>query len=51
MNAEELANKFKQKVSAAAVEKDRQEVIASENHEKRTADIEHAAKVNCSTPR
>jgi hypothetical protein len=41
MNAEELANKFKQKVSAAVVEKDRQDVIASENHEKRTADIEH----------
>jgi hypothetical protein len=41
MNADELANKFKQKVSAAVVEKDRQDVIASENHEKRTADIEH----------
>lgn len=41
MNAEELANKFKQKVSAAVVEKDRQDVIADENHEKRIADIEH----------
>jgi hypothetical protein len=44
MNAEELANKFKQKVSAAVVEKDRQDVIAGENHEKRTADIEHCRR-------
>jgi hypothetical protein len=41
MTAEELANKFKQKVSAAVVEKDRQDGIASDNLEKRTADIEH----------
>jgi hypothetical protein len=44
MNAEELANKFKQKVSAAIVEKDRQEVIATDNHEKRTADMEHCRR-------
>jgi hypothetical protein len=41
MNAEELANKFKQKVSAAVVEKDRQDGIAHDNLEKRTADIEY----------
>ena len=44
MNAEELANKFKQKVSAAIVEKDRQEAIANDNHEKRTADMEHCRR-------
>jgi hypothetical protein len=44
MNAEELANKFKQKVSAAIVEKDRQETIANDNHEKRTADMEHCRR-------
>ena len=44
MNAEELANKFKQKVSAAVVEKDRQAAIASDNHEKRTADMEHCRR-------
>jgi hypothetical protein len=44
MNAEELANKFTQKVSAAIVEKDRQEVIATDNHEKRTADVEHCRR-------
>jgi hypothetical protein len=41
MNAEELARKFKQKVFAALAEKDRQSVIATENHEKRTAEMEH----------
>jgi hypothetical protein len=44
MNAEELASKFKQKVSAAIVEKDRQETIANDNHEKRTADMEHCRR-------
>src|ERR1700712_1890160 len=44
MNAEELANKFKQKISAAVVEKDRQNVIANENQQKRTADIEHCRR-------
>jgi hypothetical protein len=41
MNAEELANKFKQKVSAAVVEKDRQDVIAHDNEQKRIDDMEH----------
>ena len=41
MNAEELARKFHQKVFAAVVEKDRQDVIADNNHDKRTADIEY----------
>jgi hypothetical protein len=44
MNAEELANKFKQKVAAAIVEKDRQEVIARDNEQKRTADMEHCRR-------
>lgn len=44
MNAEELANKFKQKVAAAIVEKDRQDKIANDNHEKRTADMEHCRR-------
>jgi argininosuccinate synthase len=39
MTAEELANKFKLKVAAAVVEKDRQEVIAHDNEKKRTADM------------
>jgi hypothetical protein len=41
MNAEELANKFRAKIAAAAVEQDRQTGIAAENASKRTADIEH----------
>jgi hypothetical protein len=41
MNAEELAHKFRLKVAAAVVEKDRQEVIAHDNEAKRTADMEH----------
>jgi hypothetical protein len=44
MNAEQLANRFKQKISAAAVEKTRQDVLSSENQEKRTADIEHCRR-------
>ena len=44
MNAEELANKFKQKLSAAAAEKDKQMMIATENTEKRIADIEHCKR-------
>ena len=44
MNAEELANKFKQKLSAAAAEKDKQTTIAAENTEKRTADVEHCKR-------
>ena len=41
MTAEELAHKFKLKVAAAIVEKDRQEMIAHDNEQKRTADMEH----------
>lgn len=41
MTAEQLANKFRAKIAAAVVEKDRQAVIAQENSDKRTADIEH----------
>jgi hypothetical protein len=41
MNAEQLAEKFRQKISAADVEKERQMIIADENKDKRTADIEH----------
>lgn len=41
MNAEQLAEKFRQKISAADVEKERQRIIAAENTDKRTADIEH----------
>ena len=44
MNAEQLANKFRAKVAAAVVEKDRQAGIAVENTEKRTADIEHCKR-------
>lgn len=44
MNAEQLANKFKQKTSAASVEKDRQDVISNENREKRTADADHCRR-------
>ena len=41
MNAEQLANKFRAKIAAAVLEKDRQAGIAVENTDKRTADIEH----------
>lgn len=44
MDAEKLANKFKQKISAAVVERDRQDKIASDNHDNRTADIEHCRR-------
>jgi hypothetical protein len=44
MNAEELANKFRQRLSAAILEKEKQAVIAVENKEKRTADIEHCKR-------
>ena len=44
MNAEELAGKFRQKLADAAIEKDRQAVLANENREKRTADIEHCKR-------
>lgn len=41
MNAEQLAEKFRQKLSAAVAERERQAIIAAENKDKRTADIEH----------
>jgi hypothetical protein len=41
MNAEQLANKFKQKTSAAVAEKDRQDVISGQDRETRTADADH----------
>jgi hypothetical protein len=41
MDAEQLAEKFRQKLSAAVVEKERQTTIAAENKDKRTADIEY----------
>src|SRR6195952_919268 len=44
MNAEDLARKFKEKVAAAVVEKDRQEVIAHDNEQKRTADMDHCRR-------
>jgi hypothetical protein len=44
MNAEELAEKFRAKIAAAVVEKDRQTGIATENADKRAADMEHCKK-------
>jgi hypothetical protein len=44
MNAEELANKFKQKISAAVAEKEKQALLADEHKDKRTADIEHCKR-------
>jgi hypothetical protein len=44
MNAQELADKFKNKVGAAAVEKERQTDIAAENVQKRSDDIEHCKR-------
>jgi hypothetical protein len=41
MNAEELAHKFKAKISAAVAEKERQVGIAGDNFDKRAADVEH----------
>jgi hypothetical protein len=41
MNALELANKFKEKVLAATAEREHQVAIAAQNHDKRSADMEH----------
>jgi hypothetical protein len=41
MTAEELANKFKERIAAAVAEKGRQEGIAADSVDTRTADIEH----------
>jgi hypothetical protein len=40
MNADQLAEKFKAKIAAALVEKDKQSDIAAANTDKRTADID-----------
>jgi hypothetical protein len=44
MNAKELAEKFKAKVGAAVVEKDRQIEIAGDNVQKRGDDMEHCKR-------
>ncbi len=44
MNAEELADKFRVKIAAAAVETTRQTGIAAENVDKRAADVEHCKR-------
>jgi hypothetical protein len=41
VNAEDLASKFRSRIADAISEKNRQEGIAADNLEKRTADIEH----------
>ena len=41
MHAEELANKFRDQIAAAIAEKKKQSGIASENADKRAADVEH----------
>jgi hypothetical protein len=44
MDAKQLAEKFRAKVGAAVVEKDRQKVVASDSKEKRTDDIDHCKR-------
>ena len=41
MSAEELANRFRDRIAAAVAEKKKQTGIAAENADKRAADIEH----------
>jgi hypothetical protein len=41
MDAEELAHKFRNKITAAAAEKEKQTSIAGDNADKRAADVEH----------
>ena len=41
MNAEELANKFRDQIAAAVAEKKKEAGIAGENTHKRAADVEH----------
>jgi hypothetical protein len=41
MNAEELAHKFRSKIAAAHLEKQRQSGIAANNTDKRAADVEY----------
>jgi hypothetical protein len=44
MNAKELADKFADRVSAAAAEKDKQNILAAENIGKRTEDVEYCKR-------
>jgi hypothetical protein len=44
MNAKELADKFADRVAAAAAEKDKQDVLAAENIGKRTDDVDHCKR-------
>jgi hypothetical protein len=44
MNAKELADKFKAKVGAAVVERERQSGLATEHSQKRGEDIEHCKR-------
>jgi hypothetical protein len=44
MNAEELARKFRAKVTDAIAEKERQTGIARDNADKRAADVEHCKR-------
>ena len=44
MNAKELADKFASQIAAAVAEKDKQVVLAAENVQKRTDDIEHCKR-------
>ena len=44
MNPEQLAQKFWNKIAAAAAEKNKQSGIAAQNAEKRAADIEHCKR-------
>jgi hypothetical protein len=44
MNAKELAEKFKARIGAAVVERERQSGLATEHIQKRVADIEHCKR-------
>jgi hypothetical protein len=44
MDAKQLADKFRAKVEAAVVERDRQRVVASDSKEKRARDIDHCKR-------
>jgi hypothetical protein len=44
MNAKELADKFKAKIGAAVVERDRQSGLATEHMQKRADDMEHCKR-------
>jgi hypothetical protein len=44
MNAKELADKFKAKIGAAVMERERQSGLAAEHIQKRIADIEHCKR-------